>query len=129
MRASAFGSPDEMPQGLQGADIQFRFESPLHDAIEQQKGHKFLEMKGLIAAAVEMDQTSAALPDWKVALREALDGIGTPAKWVRSEVTVKQIEEQAKAAQAAQETLAAMEQSSVVAANLGAAQKDMAQAA
>ena len=117
-RAGGFGNPMDMPPALQGADLQFRFESPLHDAIEQQKGQKFLEGAQLIATAVQMDQGAAALPDVKVALRDALMGIGYEAKWVRSEVTVQQIDDQQKAAQAAQTTLAAMQQGSEVVKNL-----------
>lgn len=128
-RAGAFGNPMDMPPTLQGADLQFRFESPLHDAIEAQKGQKFLEMKGLIAEAVSMDQSAAALPDVKVALRDALMGIGVEAKWVRSEVTVQQIEDQQKAAQEAEQTLAAMQQSSEVVKNLTPAIQAQAEAA
>ena len=128
-RGGAFGNPMDMPPTLQGADLQFRFESPLHDAIEAQKGQKFLEMKGLIAEAVAMDQSAAALPDVKVALRDALMGIGVEAKWVRSEVTVQQIDDQQKAAQEAQQTLAAMQQSSEVVKNLTPAIQAQAEAA
>lgn len=127
-RGGAFGNPMDMPPSLQGAELQFRFESPLHDAIEQQKGQKFLEMKGLIAEAVAMDQSAAALPDVKVALRDALMGIGVEAKWIRTEVTVQQIEDQQKAAAAAQVTLEAMQQGSEVVKNLGAASLDSASA-
>ncbi len=127
-RGGAFGNPMDMPPSLQGADLQFRFESPLHDAIEAQKGQKFLEGAQLIAAAAQMDQKAAALPDTVVALRDALMGIGYPAKWVRSEITVQQIEEQQKAADAAASTLAAMEQGSNAAVNLSQAQKNMADA-
>ena len=127
-RGGAFGNPADMPPSLQGAELQFRFESPLHDAIEQQKGTKFVEMKGLIAEAVAMDQSAAALPDVKVALRDALMGIGVEAKWLRTEVTVQNIEDQQKAAAAAEATLAAMQQGSEVAKNLGAATLDNASA-
>lgn len=117
-RAGGFGNPKDMPPSLQGAELQFRFESPLHDAIEAQKGQKFLEGAQLIATAVQMDQTAAALPDVVVSLRDALMGIGYEAKWVRSEVTVDQIKKQQEAAAAAQTTLAAMEQGSNVVKNL-----------
>jgi hypothetical protein len=39
------------------ADIQFRFESPLHDAIESEKSHKLLESKALLADAIALDPT------------------------------------------------------------------------
>jgi hypothetical protein len=38
MSAGAFGSLDDVPQSLRGKDITFRFESPLHDAIERRRG-------------------------------------------------------------------------------------------
>jgi len=124
LRGGAFGSPYDMPESLRGAEIQFRFKSPLHDAIEEQKGHKFLEMKSLIAEAMAIDQSAVALPDAKVALRDALNGIGTPAKWLRSETTVQQIEEAQQAAQEAEQTLAAMQQGSEVVKNLSSVQPD-----
>lgn len=126
--AQAFGPIDSIPEELLGADIDFRFESPLHDAIDAQKGAKFMEAKGLIAEAVALDQSALAIIDAKVALRDALNGIGVPAVWQRDEITVQQIEEAQQAAQQAQQTLAALEQSSKVAANLGGAASDMATA-
>ncbi|HET8728363.1 MAG TPA: portal protein, partial [Alphaproteobacteria bacterium] len=48
-RNGAFGSPYDMPRSLRGAEIQFRFESPLHDLIEQAKGQKWLEAKAIVA--------------------------------------------------------------------------------
>ena len=91
MRAGAFGSPAEMPASLQGADIQFHFESPLHDAIEAQNGQKFMEMKELIAQAVELDQGAMSIPDTTTALREALKGIGVPSEWINSEIVSQEI--------------------------------------
>ena len=127
-RHGAFGAPQDMPPVLQGAELQFHFESPLHDAIEQQKGQKFLEMQQMIAAAIQLDPSVAALPDAVEALRDVLDGIGVPAKWVRSEVTVQQIQQAQAAAQEATQALAMMQQGSEVAKNLGAAKRDQAAA-
>lgn len=126
MRHGAFGSPHDMPRSLRGAEIQFRFESPLHDLIEQAKGQKWLEAKAILADAAAIDQSAIALIDAKKALRDVLSGIGVPAKWVRNEVSVAQIEEAQRAAVEAQQALAAMEQGSNTAKNLGAAQKDFA---
>lgn len=128
LRNGAFGSPFNIPPSLRDAKTQFRFESPLHDAIEQQKGHQFMEAKGLLAEALALDQTAVALIDAKVALRDALSGIGVPAKWIRSETTVEQITDAQKAAAQSQAVLAAMETGSNVAANLAGAQKDLAAA-
>jgi len=127
-RAGAFGSPFNIPKKLQGRDIRFRFESPLHDAIEAQKGAKFLEAKSYIAEAIALDQNAAAIPDAVTALRDVLAGVGVPAKWIRSETTAQQVIDAQEAAKQSATMLAAMQQGSEVAANLGAARKDMAAA-
>lgn len=125
-RGGAFGSPLDMPKELAGSELLFRFESPLHDAIEQQKGQKFLEMKAMIAQAVEMDQSVLAMPDWQSALRDALNGSQIPAKWIRDEITVKQMQDAAQASQQAQQAIEAMQGGADVAQKLAAAQKDRA---
>ena len=139
-RHGAFGSALDMPKSLQAARgsmglfkfedvLQFQFESPLHDAIEASKGAKFIESGQYVAAAVQLDPASAALIDVKEALRDVLQGVKVPAKWVRNEVTVQQIEAQAAQAQQAQQALAAMQQGSEVVGNLATANKDNAMAA
>ena len=74
-RNGAFGSPMDLPKSLSGMETQFQFQSPLHDAIEAQKGHKFLEVKQLLEAAIAMDQKAAFTVDAVEALRDALAGI------------------------------------------------------
>jgi len=128
LRAGAFGSPLDIPERLRGADIRFRFESPLHDAIEQQKGQKFLEAKSYIAEAIALDPSTAAVPDAVTALRDVLAGVGVPAKWMRSEQDAQRMLDQQAAQKQAATMLAAMQQGSEVAANLGSAQRDMAAA-
>lgn len=119
MRHGAFGDPRSWPKELLGADIEFRFESPLHDAIDQQLGHKMLEARALLADAAAADPSALALWDASTALREALNGIGVPASWIRSKEDVERIQiQQAEEAQA-QQGLAEMEQASTVAKNLG----------
>jgi hypothetical protein len=122
-RNGAFGDPRSWPKALRGAEIEFHFESPLHDAIEQQKGQKFQEAQGLIGIAVSLDPSCSAVPKAEVALRDALTGIGVPSTWLNTEQYVQD----AKAAQAQQAqqqaTLAALEQGSNVVKNLGQGQK------
>ena len=91
LRGGAFGSPYEIPQSLRNADIQFKFESPIRDSEEKQKAQIFLESKAALAEAAQLDPTSAAMLDAKVALRDVLSGIRTPATWVRSEKDMEQI--------------------------------------
>jgi hypothetical protein len=122
MRNNAFGSPYDMPSELQGANIEFEFSSPLHDAIEQQKGQKFIEMSQYIAAALQLDPTSAYVADVNTTLRDVLDGIGCPAIWVRSEEDADAMAQQAQADQQQTATLAKMQQGADVVSKLSDAQ-------
>ena len=93
----------------------------MHDAIEQQKGQTYQQAQQLIAGAISLDPSTAFVPKAEVGLRDALNGIGVPARWLNSESFVQE----AKAAQAKQQekqqTLANMEQGSNVAKNLSQA--------
>lgn len=127
MRAGVFGSPRDIPPSLAGTDVQFKFESPLHDAIEQQKGQKFIEAKALLAEAIEIDQNSLYLMDTSTAMRDAMQGIGVPTAWVNSPTTV---EEMAMERQAEIEAARAMEQMQAgadVAQSLGQAKQVLTQ--
>ena len=125
-RGGAFGSPLSWPKTLQGAEIEFRFESPLHDAIEQQKGHTLMEGEGLMASAMKLDPSVANIIDSKIALRDALNGIGVPAKWMRNESDVQAIDDQQAQEAQAQKLLAAAQQAGAAAKDFGAAQASMA---
>lgn len=127
-RNGAFGSPSDWPSKLQGADIAFKFESPLHDAIEQQKGQILMQGEGLMASAIKLDGSVAMVIDAKVALRDALNGIGVPATWMRNEDVVDQMVKKAAEQAQAQQTLAAMQQGAGAAKDLGAAQESFAAA-
>ncbi len=118
-RNGAFGNPANWPRELQGATIDFTFESPLHDAIEQQKGQKFQEAGALIAAAVALDPSTAYVPKAEVALREALQGVGVPTHWLNDEATVQAAKRQADQQKAQQQMLANLTQGSEVAKNIG----------
>lgn len=128
LRNGAFGDPRNIPRSLMGADIDWRFTSPLHDVVEQQKGQKFLEMKQLLAEAVAMDPACQYLPDTLTALRDALNGIGVPARWQHTEDMVEASVRKAQAQQAAEQLLARMQSASQTSANLATAKKDNAQA-
>lgn len=126
-RANGFGPVQQIPKALLEADVDFRFASPLHDLIESQKGAKFLEMGQLIAQATALDKGVLALPKATDALRDALNGIQVPAKWIRSQTEVKQMQDAQAVKQQVEERLAAMGQGADVAATLGGAVKNISQ--
>lgn len=92
----AFGSLADMPPSLRGAEYNFQFQSPLRDAYEREKSQRFLEGKQLLAQAIEMDPSAMYIMDGATALRDALNGINVPARWLRGE---KEVAEMAKADQ------------------------------
>jgi len=128
LRNGAFGNPQSWPKPLRNMQVEFRFESPLHDAIEQQKGQKWQEAQALLSNAIALDQSTVYLVDAKTALRDALSGVGVPANWINSEQVVEDMAKQAKAQQQQQQLLAALQQGSEATANLAGASKDMAAA-
>jgi hypothetical protein len=75
-----------------------------------------------------LDPTALAIPDFKTAIRDSLEGIKVPAEWINSkEVVDQKIEDQQNLQQMAQE-LAGLEQGSKGVANLAKANKDIAEA-
>jgi hypothetical protein len=93
LRAGVFGSPRDIPPSLIGAGVDFEYESPLHDAVEEQMGQKFLEAKALLAEAMDIDRGAAFMLDTRNALRHALTGIGIPADWMNAEDEVEEMVE------------------------------------
>lgn len=121
LRAGAFGSPEDMPQSLRGQEIQFTFDNPLNEAAEKQKGQTFMQTKALLAEAAALDPGSTAMVDARTALRDALTGIGVPAKWVRDEEQMKAIDLQQAQKRQAEEMIAMMQQGGAAAEQIGKA--------
>jgi hypothetical protein len=119
MRVGAFGSPYDIPDSIQGQNVRFVFESPLHKALERQKGSQFMEMKQLILEAVDLDPVVTQMPNAVDALRDALTGIGTPQKWLRDEKDMAQRAQQADAQQRAQQMMQAVHAGGAVAQQVG----------
>lgn len=129
MRGGAFGPIESMPASLRGREIQFRFESPLHDAIESEKGNKLLQAKALLADAIALDPTARHVVNIKEALRDALLGVGSPATWVRSKDEAQQLEDQEKTAAATQQLLANIQTGADAAKSIGEASQALMPAA
>lgn len=85
MRRGAFGSPFDMPSELHGKEVEFAFESPLHDAIDRGKMQQFSEAKALLGEAMAVDPSAVDAFDVKRAYRDAQLSSGAPSEWVRSE--------------------------------------------
>jgi hypothetical protein len=121
LRAGAFGNPQDIPQSIRGKDIQFRFVSPLHQAVEQQKGNLFMQVKGILADTLALDPSVKSDVDVKTAFRDVISAIGAPAKWLNSEDEAAKIQEAEDQAQAAQQLIATMGAGATVAKTMGEA--------
>ena len=84
-QAGGFGSPLMIPNSLRGQDIRFKFTTPLAQALEAHKGQQFLQAKQLLAEAAALDPACVAMLDARIGIRDALEGVGTPKKWLLSD--------------------------------------------
>lgn len=114
----AFGSVEDMPESLMGRETKYDFESPLHEAVERQKGVTFLEAKQMTREAFDLDPAAAAVLDARKALRDALGAVRTPEEWLRDEQDVEEMAEQMAADQAVQQEAANVQQAAEAAATM-----------
>jgi hypothetical protein len=121
LRSGGFGPVDSMPEELSEQEIQFRFESPLQEAVERQKASVFIEAKGLVAEAVALDPSSAAIIRAPEALREALLGIGFSAANMRDEEEIAAIQAAQEQAMQQQQLLNVLGQGADIAKTAGEA--------
>lgn len=128
MRAGAFGPYDNIPQSIRGQQVQFRFVSPLSEAIDAQKAGKLQAAAQIIATVTPFDSTAPQVLDVHTAERDAMLGVGVPAKWLRSEQQMQAAADyQAKLAQA-QQALSAMKTSAETVQAMGDAGQSVAAA-
>lgn len=122
LRAGHFGPIPDIPSELQGRDVHFKFESPLHDAIERKSAAEFMESADLIERAMVLDQNAVMSMDVASALRSALEGVGLAEKHIRSPRELQQLVAEAQAQQQAMMEAQMMQQA-------GKGARDFAQAA
>jgi hypothetical protein len=109
---------DSMPEALSGREIDFKFISPLREAIEKQKGQVFVESSTMLAQAAALDPSAPTIVNVQEALRDTLEGIGVPTKWTRSRDDVAAIQEKQAAMAQQQQLLESMGQAAAVAKDL-----------
>lgn len=97
-----------IPRSLQGSEIQFMFESPLHEAVDKAKVGQFMEAQQILATALQLDPSTVHLVDGRKATRDVLSAV-IPAKWLRPEEEVDAMAQADAAAQQEQQMLATMQ--------------------
>jgi len=91
LRNGGFGPINSIPNEIRGAEVKFKFESPLHEGSDRKKAQRFIEAQSMLANAAQIDDSSIYLLNAPKALRDALDGMGVPAEWTRSEGEIQNI--------------------------------------
>jgi hypothetical protein len=92
LRSGAFGPAESIPESLRGRELNFRFQSPLSHAREQQQAQRYMETQQLLMSAMHLDPTAGKMMDVHMALRDALKTVA-PAKWIRTEKEMQAIAE------------------------------------
>jgi hypothetical protein len=110
MQNGVFGSVEDIPESLQGVDINFEFHNPLQKAIEEQKAQQYIDALGLVSQGAALDPSAPIILKSKIALRDAMVGKGIPAKWLNSSDEIEAIEQQQAQAQQAQQAMAMLQQ-------------------
>ena len=100
MKNNLFGSPHDVPQSLQGAEIEYQFESPLTSSAEEKKVNQFHQTSQLLAEAAQFDPSSSANVNLDEALRDAIKGTGASEFWLNDpkQVAQQRAQQQAQAA-------------------------------
>lgn len=94
MRHNMLGSPYDVPQSLRGKEVQFKFESPLSEHEEEAKVQLFSQVANMLAEVAPYDTDVSANINFDEALRDSIEGIGAPAKWL---VDIQQAQEKREA--------------------------------
>lgn len=81
---------NSVPKSIQGADIRFSFESPIHDASERIKVGQMSEAIAILAQAAQLDPSAVHIIDGRESVRDTLTAV-VPAKWLRTPQAVNEI--------------------------------------
>lgn len=102
LRMGAFGPIQEMPDALSGQNIDWSYENPLQQALEKSKRlTAFGATMNVIGQAAQVDPSIPNNFDLQTMARDAAEGAGASAGWIRDTEAVKALNAaQAKAAQA-----------------------------
>lgn len=136
MELGAFGSEwdlkDMMPDILRGQEVRFTFESPIQAAQTRANSQAFLQSSQLLAAAMQLDPNTRFDFDVRQANRDAIEGTGAPANWIRPKEQADKLAAQATQAEVEKsdeaETMAMMGQGADIAARAGDAMSSINQA-
>lgn len=107
MQMGLMGSPQDIPDSLRGQDVVFQYESPLTASQKEEKANRFAQTSTLLRDAAELDAGVIDNIDFDVAVRDAIEGINAPQKWLVPMEVVQERRQMDAAAAAAEQSAAA----------------------
>jgi len=119
--AGLFGRKEDIPEELLGRNIDFKFENPLRDAADRAKGNLLLESVSVVNQMAAYDPSVSHIIDAHAAVRDTLEGIGSPRKWFRNLEEVAERVESEQSAMAMQNVMGAVQQGAETAKTVGEA--------
>lgn len=128
MRNGFFGNLRDLPDGLKGQDIRFKFTSPLHENADRRKGQKLFEAKAALAQTADIDPSTIKILNAQAALRDVLKSIEVPAIWTRDPEQVNALVQQEEQQKQMAMMLAGAGDAAAAAKDLGGAAKSFADA-
>lgn len=129
MAEGTFGSPNDVPESLQGKEVRFRFEGPISQAEDQGQVEAFQSALALSEQAANFDPAATQIIDIQKGLRDALKGRQVPTAWVRDEKTMEGITAEAQQKRQVMEQANMVGTGAAVAEQVGNAGQAMKQAA
>ncbi len=83
LKAGLITPQSEMPETLRGADVDFRFKSPLTATEEEEKTNRFNQVLQMATVTMEIDPEVVDNADLDMAFRDAILGTGAPPAWLK----------------------------------------------
>lgn len=90
MSAGLLGSPYDIPESLQGQDVEFKFQSPLTATEGEEKLNLFSQVSQILRQAAENDPGVRHNMNFDRAFRDAVQGVGAEIGWLYPEEIVQQ---------------------------------------
>lgn len=109
------GRKDEIPDGLKGRNMQFKFVSPLQEAEDRKNAALLVQTATLVNAVAPFDPSLMSMPNWRKALRESLRGVGDPIDWIKSDEEMDEMVEEMNQKKQMQETMGMVQQGAEIA--------------
>jgi len=105
LREGAFGPIEDMPQGLRGKDLRFKFSGPLKQARDRQTVEAYRDVNGLLAEAAAIGPGAVAEIDTRIMLRDAVKSTNAPGGWLNENDVAMQGREKMNEAAAEQKMM------------------------